>query len=188
MTDPDQRVMNFTRGVAVGAHADQRRKYTGEPYVVHCFEVAMIMRQHRAPIWLQQAALLHDVIEDTPWTLARLAEVFAPEVVDAVDYMTERDHPGNRADRKKAERERLTTGLPGVQSLKLADLISNARSIAEHDPDFARVFLSEMRALHEVLTGAWPMMRRMALEELAKAEMRLLQHELERMEAEDGQG
>jgi hypothetical protein len=39
-----------------------------------------------------------------------------------------------------------------AQTIKLADLISNSRSIMEHDPEFARVYLEEKRLLLEVMT------------------------------------
>ena len=40
---------------------------------------------------------------------------------------------------------------PAAQSIKLADLISNSRSIAEHDKDFARIYLDEKERLLEIL-------------------------------------
>lgn len=137
---------------AARAHSGQRRKYTGMPYLFHCAEVAGIVQQHGGPGWLVAAGWLHDTIEDTDVTLNDLkAHPFDPRTVKAVDYMTERDHEGNRATRKAAECQRLERGSREQQTLKLADLISNTPSIVEYDPKFARVYLREMEALLNAL-------------------------------------
>ena len=54
---------------------------------------------------------------------------------------------GNRATRKRLSCEGLAAASGEVQTIKLADLISNTASIVEHDPDFARVYLKEKAAL-----------------------------------------
>lgn len=53
--------------VAATAHCGQRRKYTNEPYIVHPLEVIQILMQHGiTDEVILSAAVLHDVIEDTP--------------------------------------------------------------------------------------------------------------------------
>jgi (p)ppGpp synthase/HD superfamily hydrolase len=156
--------------VAWKAHSGQRRKYTDEPYFTHPYVVAHIIAFHDGPYWLQAAALLHDTVEDTSVTLDELARIFPPEVVAAVDYMTERPHPGNRAARKAAECARLATGTADQQTLKLADLIDNTSSIVQFDPKFAVVYLAEKRALLDALTAAWPKVRAEAQASLQAAE------------------
>lgn len=145
--------------VARDAHARQVRKYTGDPYTNHVRAVAAIVNRHGLPVHIIAAALLHDVVEDTAVTLADLAKVFPPEVVDCVAYMTDQCTGKNRAARKAAECARLATGSPDQQSLKLADLIDNTASIVEHDPKFARTYLAEKRALLDALTDAKPSIR-----------------------------
>eukprot|EP00775_Hariotina_reticulata_P012549 gene12547-12682_t len=71
---------------AAKAHAGQTRK-TGEPYVSHCIETALIVEQN-LPHWRQDsrhetaviAALLHDVLDDTPTTPEQLTAAFGPAV------------------------------------------------------------------------------------------------------------
>lgn len=70
-----------------------------------------------------------------------------------VDMLTDVSRPedGNRAARKKLDREHLAKATPEVKTIKLADLIHNTESIVAHDPKFAEVYLEEKRALLSVL-------------------------------------
>lgn len=177
------RIVLRAQTVASAAHVGQNRKYTGEPYLVHPQAVADIIARHNGAAWLQAAALLHDTIEDTELTLEDLVGEFPPEVVDAVDYMTERAWAGNRKIRKTAECCRLAQGSTDCQSLKLADLIDNTSSIVEHDPSFAVVYLREKRALLDALSDAWPTIRVEAERVLAMGEASLLQLRLREMDS-----
>lgn len=140
--------------MAFEAHRGQVRKYTGEPYICHPIEVESILRRLRYRHEVRAAALMHDAVEDTEVTLEVIAAHFSPRVVELVDYMTERDWSGNRRVRKTKERIRLSKGDAECQALKLADLISNARSIITHDPGFARVFVREAKDLAVSFTAA----------------------------------
>lgn len=140
------------------AHLTQKRKYTGEPYIEHPIEVASIVAT--VPMHTDAmicAAYLHDVVEDCNVTLEEIREEFGAEVEDLVFWLT--DTPTvkggpNRAERKRMTRERYAIAPAEAQTVKCADIISNTKSIVEHDPDFAKVYLSEVRALLEVLDRA----------------------------------
>ena len=136
---------------AANAHAGQRRRYTNEPYVTHCIEVMNIVRAAGGPIKMQCAAVLHDTIEDTYVTFDYLASEFGGSVANMVKDLTDLE-TGNRATRKRLSRERLAAASGEVQTIKLADLISNTSSIVDHDPDFARVYLKEKAALLRSMT------------------------------------
>lgn len=142
------------RAMATRAHAGQVRKYTGEPYIVHPEEVARIVADAGLPAAAVAAAWLHDVIEDCEVTAEEIATEVSPEVAELVQQLTDVSRPadGNRRIRKRLDRDRLAKASPVAQSIKLADLISNTPSIAEHDPEFARVWLREKRELLDVLT------------------------------------
>jgi hypothetical protein len=58
---------------------------------------------------------------------------------------------GNRAKRKNMDREHIAKASLQAKTIKLADLIDNTRSIVEHDPKFAKVYLTEKALLLEVL-------------------------------------
>lgn len=73
--------------IAAGAHSEQRDR-AGEPYILHPLRVLLAVEDPAARI----AAALHDVVEDSSWTLADLRrEGFAEEVVRAVDAVTRRE-------------------------------------------------------------------------------------------------
>lgn len=138
---------------ATAAHGavGQVRKYTGEPYIVHPAEVVQILQAAGVtnPMVLA-AAWLHDVLEDTMVQRQDLLAVFGPVVLRMVEQLTDAE-VGNRTKRKQLSCQRLAVAYPGTKSVKLADLISNTRSIVEHDPRFARTYLKEKAALLEVL-------------------------------------
>ncbi len=73
--------------IAAEAHAGQRDK-AGAPYLLHPLRMMMRMESEAAMI----AAVLHDVVEDTAWTLDALrAEGFAEEILAAIDCLTHRE-------------------------------------------------------------------------------------------------
>ena len=73
--------------IAARAHKGQKDK-AGAPYLLHPLRMMLRMDSETA----MMAAVLHDVVEDTDWTLGRLREAgFAEEVVEAVDCLTHRE-------------------------------------------------------------------------------------------------
>ena len=54
--------------LATRLHGDQKRKYSGDPYVSHTFRVADIVKEYGGDDAMIMAAILHDVLEDTPTT------------------------------------------------------------------------------------------------------------------------
>lgn len=149
----------------------QVRKYTGEAYIVHPREVAAMVAAHGADEEVVAAALLHDVVEDTPVTNgtieARFGARVARLVAEVTDVSTAAD--GNRAARKSLDRAHLAEASADGQTIKLADLISNSRSILAHDANFARVYLREKALLLDVLTGGDRRLHEMAQKIVATA-------------------
>lgn len=155
---------------ATAAHAavGQVRKYTGEPYIVHPTDVVDILGSKLTPFLfsqleyydMQDAAWLHDVEEDTSVTNDVIRAEFGERVAHLVDGLTAKDKPedGNRATRKRNELIRLSKCCRLVKTVKLADLISNTRSIEEHDAHFASTYMEEKRALldHALKDGGDP--------------------------------
>lgn len=144
------------RRFAEAAHGaiGQRRRYTNEPYVVHPIAVAEIVRGVPHTGEMIAAALLHDVVEDTPVTLEEVEAEFGVAVASLVEQLTDVSRPGdgNRARRKAIDRAHAGAGTPAAKTIKLADLIDNTESIFHYDPNFARVYLREKALLLEVLT------------------------------------
>ena len=144
------------RTFATAAHAavGQLRKYTHEPYWVHPAEVAATVKTVAHTEAMVAAAYLHDVVEDTGVTLELVRAEFGDEVATLVGWLTDVSRPdhGNRAARKAVDRAHTASAPAEAQTVKLADLLSNTKSIMEHDPEFAKVYLAEKRALLEVMT------------------------------------
>jgi (p)ppGpp synthase/HD superfamily hydrolase len=134
-------------------HAGQLRKYTNEPYIVHVWGVAGLVYSVSEDISMVQAALLHDTVEDTDLTLQNIEEQFGETVATLVRWLTDISKPedGNRKVRKNIDREHIAAAPAEAQTIKLADLIDNTKTIALLDPDFARVYMKEKRELLEVL-------------------------------------
>ena len=138
---------------AVQAHGPQKRKYSGEPYIVHPIEVSQIVRTVPHTNAMVAAAILHDVIEDTEATYDDVVVNFGVIIADLVNELTDVSKPedGNRAVRKSLDRAHLAKASADAQTIKLADIISNSKDIKENDPSFAKVYIPEMKALLEVL-------------------------------------
>jgi (p)ppGpp synthase/HD superfamily hydrolase len=103
---------------------------------------------------MQAAALLHDVVEDTPVSIKEIKDEFGPRVAALVSDLTDVSKPedGNRATRKELDRQHTAKASPDAKTVKLADLISNGKSIIKDDPNFAKVFMKEKAALLDVMT------------------------------------
>lgn len=167
---------------AAAAHTDQRRKYDGLPYITHPIHVMTILWDHGVrDEGMLAAAVLHDVVEDTPATIEDISACFGCDVAELVDGLTDKfpaGTGGNRAERKAKERQRIAGTSMRCQAVKYADLISNTSSIVDHDPDFARVYLKEKRAIVDSMGqddwGLWATCE----EKLAWGENELVQYAL----------
>jgi GTP pyrophosphokinase len=78
-----ERAFNF----ALKAHQGQRRR-TGEPYVIHELETAAFVADLKMDAQTITASLLHDVVEDTPTSLAEVQKEFGKTVANLVDGVT----------------------------------------------------------------------------------------------------
>ena len=88
---------------------------------------------------------MHDVIEDCGVSYCAIYKKFGRPVADAVDGLTERSRPddGNRAKRKRIDAEWYSQQDPIVQTIKILDMISNSKSIKEHDARFWKTYRKE---------------------------------------------
>lgn len=128
----------------------QLRKYTGEPYIVHPLAVAgLVASIPGVTIEMVAAALLHDVCEDCGVTREEIAERFGEVVASLVDALSDMQTPadGNRTERAARTREKLAAADWRVQSIKLADVVSNLLSVVALDPKFAATYVPEKEAL-----------------------------------------
>ena len=101
--------------LAVEAHRGQRDK-AGQTYILHPLRVMMRLETEAE----RMAAILHDVVEDTPYTLQRLRELGYPEqVLGALECLTKRDGESYEAFIERVRPH------PLARRVKLADLEDN---------------------------------------------------------------
>jgi (p)ppGpp synthase/HD superfamily hydrolase len=86
-------------------------------------------------------------------TIETIESEFGSEVAQIVGWLTDVSKPedGNRSARKAIDREHSAQAPASAQTVKLADLISNSRSIVQYDPNFAVTYLEEKRQLLAVM-------------------------------------
>jgi guanosine-3',5'-bis(diphosphate) 3'-pyrophosphohydrolase len=150
-------VIEKAKVFATAAHAavKQMRKYTGDPYIVHPAEVAAIVDNVPGRTdEMVAAAWLHDTVEDTGVTIEIIETEFGSRVAELVGWLTDISKPedGTRATRKAIDRAHSASAPGEAQTIKLADLLSNTRSITEYDPSFAKVYIQEKMLLLEAMT------------------------------------
>ena len=112
------------------AHSEQLRK-SGEPYISHPVAVAQILADLGIGATTIAAALLHDTVEDTPYSLEKLRSDFGDEVAMLVDGVTKLDKI-KYGDSAQAETVRKMVVAMSkdirVLVIKLADRLHNART------------------------------------------------------------
>ena len=102
--------------IAVEAHRGQVDK-AGVPYILHPLRVMLKLSTEEERI----VGVLHDVVEDTPWTFESLErEGFAPSVIDALRSVTRKDSESYEEFVLRASRN------PIGRRVKLADLMDNS--------------------------------------------------------------
>lgn len=101
--------------IAIEAHKGQLQR-NGLPYILHPLTLMLSATSTEAKI----SAVLHDVVEDTNWTLEELeSEGFSPSVIEALDCLTHRDGESYGAYIERIHGNRI------AREVKLADLQDN---------------------------------------------------------------
>jgi GTP diphosphokinase / guanosine-3',5'-bis(diphosphate) 3'-diphosphatase len=121
---------------AAQRHATQKRKgEAGEPYINHLIEVAELVAcsSNVLDTNLVMAAFLHDTVEDTGVTPQELERRFGDDVASLVMEVTD-DKSLPKEMRKELQVKNAHKKSPRAQTLKLADKISNLRSLLSSPP------------------------------------------------------
>jgi len=132
---PVQRIFTAAK-FAAEKHAAQKRKgAAAEPYVNHLIEVAQLVAGSSDVLDtnLIMAGLLHDTIEDTGTTAEELERVFGSDIAALVVEMTD-DKSLPKEVRKERQVENAPHKSARAQVIKLADKISNLRSVLASPP------------------------------------------------------
>lgn len=141
---------------AADAHYGQFRKYTYEPYLSHCTSVMGLVASIRiATDDMLCAAVLHDVVEDTNRTIEDITESFGVHISSMVQALTSTPKSfGDRHARKQRDIVILSQVSWNIQTIKVADIIDNVKTIQVFDPKFAKVYIPEKIELLDALKYA----------------------------------
>ena len=137
------------------AHAGQTRK-SGEPYIVHPISVANILVQLGMDTDSVVAALLHDVVEDTPVTSAEIEANFGSIIAQIIDGLTKLSKMGFKTrEEHQAEnvRRMLIASNKDIRVLiiKLADRLNNMRTLSAMYPQKQRDIARETMEIYAPL-------------------------------------
>lgn len=129
----DAKFIKKAFNVSNEAHKDMRRK-SGEPYIYHPLDVAMVcVEEIGLGTTSVVAALLHDVVEDTYWELEDIEREFGPKVAQIIDGLTKISGVFEYGSSQQAEnfRKMLITLSDDVRVIliKLADRLHNMRTL-----------------------------------------------------------
>ena len=162
------------------SHGEQKR-HTGEPYIVHTVSVSSILASMEIDRKTIVAALLHDVLEDTPVTADTLKEKFGEGVVTLVDGVTKLGKlPFKSVEDYQAENLRKMFVVMAkdirVVLIKLADRLHNMRTISSHRRE------KQISIAHETLEIYAPLAHRLGIyqvkRELEDLSFRILDPEM----------
>ncbi len=115
---------------AARAHSNQHRKGTDVPYITHPVALAVMLIEMGCSDELIVAALLHDVIEDTPVTLSEVEAEFGSRVAELVWGVTEPDRSAPWEARKAQAIHKLRDAPLPIKLLACVDKLHNIRSLA----------------------------------------------------------
>jgi RelA/SpoT family (p)ppGpp synthetase len=137
--EPDQ-VKEVYRAYVFGADAHEgQQRLSGEPYIYHPLAVARILAEMRMDVNSIVAALLHDVIEDTPTAKDHLAKEFGEEVaelVDGVSKLTQVKFESKAEAQAENFRKMMLAMVRDIRVIliKLADRLHNMRTLGVMPP------------------------------------------------------
>ena len=136
--DKQMRLVRNAYELAAEAHKGQKRK-TGEPYIIHPIAVARIVAEELEleanPV---MAAFLHDVVEDTQYTIEDIRERFGDDVAFLVGVVTkQKKEKYDKSKQVDNYRQILASVQYDVRAIlvKLADRLHNMRTLASMRPD-----------------------------------------------------
>ena len=181
--DADEDILNRAYVFAMKAHGGQMRK-SGDPYFSHPLAVAAILTELRADPATVVTALLHDVVEDTDYTVGDIEKAFGAEIarlVDGVTKLSQIELPEGASKQAENFRKFVVAMADDVRVLlvKLADRLHNMRTLHHFDnADKRRRIALETMEIYAPLASRIGVQRfREELEDIAFRELSPEAHE-----------
>jgi GTP pyrophosphokinase len=157
-TELDREMDRLQRALEFGrtSHAGQVRK-SGEPYFFHPLRVTHLASRHWMDFSSVIAALLHDVVEDTPVALADIEKMFGADVALLVNGLTKAtdDNLSRELLKEKTYRKQLLAAVEDVRvlCLKFWDRIDNLQTIGSLRPEKQMLIAEETRTVYVPLAS-----------------------------------
>lgn len=145
------------------AHKGQYRK-SGMPYTEHPYEVAKILADLKLDMSSVLAGLLHDVVEDTDYTLDEISLKFGRDTAFMVDAVTKISavQKGSKTEEKAETYRKLIAAMakdPRVIMIKIADRLHNMRTLRYMKPEKRKIIAQETLDIYVPLTHRFGLYR-----------------------------
>ena len=146
-------MLDKAKAFAEERHRDQM--YGGLPYSQHLLDVVNVAREYGLPDYIQVAAWLHDVLEDTNTTFDELMWLFGVKVFDLVNAVT--NEKGKNRKERHAKTHPKVRQYPDAVALKLCDRIANVRACLENNSSLLQMYIKEYQEFRDALyrPGEW---------------------------------
>jgi guanosine-3',5'-bis(diphosphate) 3'-pyrophosphohydrolase len=153
---------NYEKAVELAKERHKEQDYSGKPYFAHLLHVQQVLERFgyhpenksdpekaEKGRHLVVAAILHDIVEDTPTTIDEIRKEFGSPVANLVKAVTN-EPGGNRAERHKKTYPKIKA-IPNAIILKLADRIANIESCLALKDGRIKMYKKERESFEQTL-------------------------------------